>query len=375
MNGYLRRWMTTFLAFALVATSWGIVSLPPEAAAGSMPAGSAATDADTTRLRAEVWSSVFGPTGILGSDGAMPVADPAGAPSATPDVAASPAGPAMAPADPVPAGAMPLHALVEADGGIPLAGRPAVVAGLPAAPANPAAVGTPSLVSGVHDFLVEPTPVITPDDEGLQIINLETWLAVELNDLRVVSSTQSGGGWFSSWWIQRTAYPLGTEWTFADGHEFCSVFVSAIRWFPGGRDAPCGHYFPTTTTVRENWMEVRIKYLILLTTSWGFWMIYPYTGDTQRRWPLEIGEVQGYGEREFAGIDATAPTVDIDGDLTFVADGGTGSGGWPYDVDFPLDPGDLPPGTPGTPGTPGHSRDAGHSRDPRHAASRRRRAR
>ncbi len=88
-----------------------------------------------------------------------------------------------------------------------------------------------------------PAPWTSPHVDGVQVVGLETWLAVDPGTWKPFSVTSRAG----EVEVSATATPRRVVWEFSDGVvEVCEG--PGVQWSPGAAGpAPCGRDFTSTT--------------------------------------------------------------------------------------------------------------------------------
>lgn len=179
---------------------------------------------------------------------------------------------------------------------VPLA-EPAAAA--PAAPAAPAEPPAPPVTGTVLDLALldlraqswKPAPRLAPDHRGMQVVGLETWLAIDPGAWQTLSTFQSDG----SVAVAATATPVRTVWLFSDKVVRCDG--PGVEYTAGAAGpAPCGREWEHTTAVAPMAMEVYIEYRVDWEASTGEkGTLDPLAGNSLGRFDLSVGEIQSIG--------------------------------------------------------------------------------
>ena len=170
------------------------------------------------------------------------------------------------------------------------------VAAAPAAPAQPPA---PPVTGTVLDLALldlraqswKPAPRLSPDHRGMQVVGLETWLAIDPGAWTTLSTFQSDGAIA----VAATATPVRTVWVFSDKVVRCDG--PGVEYTAGATGpAPCGREWEHTTAVAPMAMEVYIEYRVDWESSTGEkGTIDPLAGNSLGRFDLSVGEIQSVG--------------------------------------------------------------------------------
>ncbi len=170
------------------------------------------------------------------------------------------------------------------------------VAAAPAAPAQPPA---PPVTGTVLDLALldlraqswKPAPRLSPDHRGMQVVGLETWLAIDIGAWTTLSTFQSDGAVA----VAATATPVRTVWVFSD--EVIRCDGPGVEYSAGAAGpAPCGRDWEHTTAVAPMAMEVYIEYRVEWEASTGeTGTLDPLAGNSLGRFDLSVGEIQSVG--------------------------------------------------------------------------------
>lgn len=168
-----------------------------------------------------------------------------------------------------------------------------------AAPASPAAPPPPPLTGTVLDLALldlrdqswKPAPRLAPDHRGMQVVGLETWLAIDPTAWQTLSTFQSDGAIA----VAATATPVRTVWVFSDRVIRCDG--PGVEYTAGAAGpAPCGREWEHTTAVAPMALEVYIEYRVdweASTNEKG--TIDPLAGNSLGQFDLTVGEIQSVG--------------------------------------------------------------------------------
>ncbi len=143
---------------------------------------------------------------------------------------------------------------------------------------------------GLAAKMWRPAPRITPDVNGMQVVELETWLAIDPTTWVPVSHTEVYGEVV----VYMTATPVSTIWTFSDGVFRCNG--PGVEYTPGAvGPAPCGRDWDHTTSVAPMSMSVVIEYDVTWTSSIGGAGRFVQAGSPLATYDLAVGEIQAIG--------------------------------------------------------------------------------
>lgn len=159
-----------------------------------------------------------------------------------------------------------------------------------------------ALVSGMsalEGLYWSPAPRMKPDVDGMQVVGLETWLAIDPATWVDLYHTAVSG----EVTVQFHARPTATIWVFSDQVLRCDgPGVEYTDGAPG--PPPCGRDWEHTTSVGAMTMEVYIEYTVGWVSSIGQSGSFTDTGAPLARYDLSVGEVQAIGTLG----DADSPT-------------------------------------------------------------------
>lgn len=176
---------------------------------------------------------------------------------------------------------------------VPMAQPVAAASASPAAPPPPPVTGT-VLDLALLDLRAQswkPAPRLAPDHRGMQVVGLDTWLAIDPAAWQTLSTFQSDGAIA----VAATATPVRTVWVFSDEVVRCDG--PGVQYTPGAPGPPpCGREWEHTTAVAPMAMEVYIEYRVEWESSTGeTGTIDPLAGDSLGQFDLTVGEIQSVG--------------------------------------------------------------------------------
>jgi hypothetical protein len=136
-----------------------------------------------------------------------------------------------------------------------------------------------------------PAPRMAPHVNGMQVVGLETWLAVDPVAWVPISTVASDG----LVTVQATAVPTRSVWVFSDKVVRCDG--PGVAYTPGATGpAPCGRDWDHTTSVAPMTMQVYIEYVVNWVSSTGAsGTVDPLSGNSLRPFNLTVGEIQSIG--------------------------------------------------------------------------------
>ena len=178
----------------------------------------------------------------------------------------------------------------------------------------------------------QPGPRMAPDVRGMQVVGLETWLAIDPAAWVSVSSATSVGEVA----VQATAVPTKTVWVFSDKTIRCDG--PGVAYTPGAPGpAPCGREWEHTTSVAPMAMEVYIEYSVSWSSSIGGTGSLSDSGDSLGEFDLTVGEIQSVGSLgdndhpTDPGLPSPPVEVAPDCSLAMMVETNCGKGlpGWP----------------------------------------------
>ncbi len=183
-----------------------------------------------------------------------------------------------------------------------------------ALPQGSEAVALAMALAMLQGQYIRPGPRIWPQTDGLQVIELETWLAIDPGAFRDHRGWGISGSIFSGIvTVRAEATAARTIWRFSDRTVICDG--PGVEYTPGAAGpAPCGRYFEHTTSVGPNAMEVFIQYDVEWRSSNGGSGSLVMTSGSVGSFPLSIGEIQGIGTggtQRVPGGSNVPPTGDI----------------------------------------------------------------
>lgn len=183
----------------------------------------------------------------------------------------------------------------EAAGPGPAAPRQVVsVTGPPVAELSPQAPAwQPGALAAALDRLTprlyRPGARTSPPVNGVQVVGVEMWLAVDRAAWVAVTERASDG----EVTVTATATPRRTVWEFTDG-VVRTCDGPGVEYTAGARGpAPCGRGFEATTDVRPVTASVSIDYLVTWSSTIGGSGAVGRRGEPNR-YELVVGEVQTY---------------------------------------------------------------------------------
>ena len=107
-----------------------------------------------------------------------------------------------------------------------------------------------------------PGPRLAPSVTDIQVVGLETWLAIDPVTFTSRSWTKDG--------VSYVATPTATVFEFADMTVRCGS--AGVEYTPGAAGpAPCGRDWEHTTSVAEMWMKVRVEFDV----AWSYQQHFP----------------------------------------------------------------------------------------------------
>jgi hypothetical protein len=145
--------------------------------------------------------------------------------------------------------------------------------------------------SALQALYWSPAPLITPSVDGLQVVGLETWLAIDPSTWVTLHHTEVYGEVI----VHFQAIPQATIWTFTDLVKRCPGGPGVVYTPGAAGPAPCGRDWDHTTSVGPMTMEVVIEYQVLWTSSIGGAGAFVTTGAPLARYDLAVGEIQTIG--------------------------------------------------------------------------------
>lgn len=148
-----------------------------------------------------------------------------------------------------------------------------------------------------------PAPWTSPAVGGVQIVGLETWLAVQPKVWEQQTATDGAG----EVEVTATASPKRVVWEFSDGvTKVCDG--PGVQWTPGVvGPAPCGREFTRTTAGQPPMiLQVRLEYQVVWSSTIGGSATVTERGEPFRA-ELVVGEVQTYLSD---GVRGPPPGVD-----------------------------------------------------------------
>ncbi len=148
-----------------------------------------------------------------------------------------------------------------------------------------------------------PAPWTSPRVDGVQVVGLETWLAVDPKVWEPFTQTSRDG----EVEVSARATPRRVVWEFSDGVvEVCEG--PGVQWSPGAAGpAPCGRDFASTTAGEPPMvLQVRLEYEVEWKSTIGGSGSVAERGEPFRA-ELVVGEVQAYLTD---GLRRTPPALD-----------------------------------------------------------------
>ena len=142
----------------------------------------------------------------------------------------------------------------------------------------------------ITDQAWRPGVRIAPAVDDLQVVGLETWLAID-PDVYVPIEAAGSSGEVA---VQARATPVATVWEFSDRTVRCEG--PGVEYTPGAQGpAPCGREWEHTTAVEPMAMEVWIEYDVTWSSTVGGSGQLSRDGESIGVIDLDVGEIQSVG--------------------------------------------------------------------------------